>query len=639
MLQTMRENVKSLKIFLWLVIAAFIGTIFFVWGQGSSQGRARSRNTVAWVNGTAISYSSLESSFRNIYGFYKQMYGNKLTPELMKSLQLEQAALKQLTQDTLLAQAAKRYKLNVSETELVETIHNMPQFQTEGKFDPALYTSTLERSRMKAHDFEAQIEQSLLVKKIMYMIQQGVRISDQEVFQDYQAQNETVEVEGLLVKADDFKEDVEFTDEELQSYYDAHREEFTTPPRVKIRYLHYDPQVLKAGITPTEEEIRAYYDANEAEFNKGKEVEARHILLRTPSDADEDTLARVKAKAEELLTQLHEGADFAELAKEYSEDPGSASEGGDLGFFTKGRMVPEFEEAAFALAENEISEPVKTQFGYHIIQVRKIREEADPYAKARDEITERLKLAEAKELASEQAEFGYEDVLDSGNLEELASKDGLEVKVSDFFAQGEPIDGETGVVPQLQQVAFTLNDEQTFSEPIETPHGYYLIEFLELKEPSIPELAEIRDDAIEAFRQEKGKELAKAESEKIQQALLSGSEWETLAEQERVESITPRPFNRRQKYIAEARENAEEFTKTAFALQDDSPSEILELGSDYCIIRVIRRQGIDPEVFEAEKDTLKQRLLQQKQRAALREYIDELEQKAEITYTEGLFSS
>ena len=638
MLQAMRENVKSLKIFLWLVIAAFIGTIFFVWGQGNSQGGARSQNAVAWVNGEPISYTSFENSFRNIYGFYKQIYGDNLTPEMMQNLQLEQVALSQLTQNTLLAQEAERYKLTVSDEELVQTIHKMPQFQTDGQFDPIVYKSTLERARLNTQDFEEQIEQSLVVEKIRHVIQQSARISDQEVLNDYKVQNETVQVEGLLVKAESFTEQVELSDEELQNYYDAHKEEFTTPPRVKVQYLHFDPQQFKAEISPTEEEIRDYYEANEEEFNKGKEVHARHILLRTASDADEETLAKVKAKAEELFSQLKAGADFSELAKENSEDPGSAPEGGDLGFFTKGRMVPEFEEAAFSLAEGEISEPVKTQFGYHLIKVEEIREEADPYGKAKEEITERLKLAGAKDLAAERAEFGYEDLLETDNLQEVAAKDGLEVKVSDFFAQGEPIDSETNALPQIQEIAFTLNSEQKFSQPVETPGGYYLLEFLELKEPYVPEFTDVSEEVNEALRQEKASEMAKAESEKIRKALEEGTSWETVAEQEKVETITPRPFNRRQKYIAEAQGNSEEFVSVAFALSDDSPSEVIELNDNYCVIRVTKRQGIDPEQFETEKDELRQRLLEQKQSTVLREYIDELKEKAEIQYAEGLFS-
>ncbi|MCP4402383.1 MAG: hypothetical protein GY801_34390 [bacterium] len=627
-----------MKSLMWLVIAAFIGTIFFVWGQGSGQGGARSQNAVAWVNGTPISSASFENSFRNIYGFYKQIYGDNLTPQMMENLQLEQVALNQLTQSTLLAQDAERYNLTVSDEELVQAIHDMPQFQTNEQFDPSLYTSTLERSRLNPEDFEAQVEQSLLVEKVRHVIQQGARISDREVLNEYKAQTETVQVEGLLIKAESFKEHVVFTDEELQSYYDTHKEEFTTPPRIKIQYLHFDPQQLKAEITPTEEEIRQYYEANESEFNKGKEVNARHILLRTASDADEETLASVKAKAEELLSQLQDGADFAELAKEHSEDPGSAPEGGDLGFFTEGRMVPEFEEAAFALAKGEISELVKTQFGYHIIKVEDIREAADPYAKAKEEIMERLELAGAEELAAERAEFGYEDLLEIDNLQEVAAKDDLEIKVSDFFAQGEPIDSSTSALPQLQEIAFTLNSQQKFSQAIETPGGYYLLEFLELQEPYVPELADVKDDAAEALRREKATELAKAEIETIRQALTDGTSWDVIAEQDSVETITPRPFNRRQQYIAEAQGNAEEFARAAFALNGDSSSEIIELRNDYCIIRVTERQGIEPEQFEAEKGALKQRLLDQKQSTVLREYIDELQQKSDIQYAENLFS-
>ncbi|PIE34816.1 hypothetical protein CSA56_06680 [candidate division KSB3 bacterium] len=638
MLDVMRQNIKSLRIFLWLVIAAFIGTIFFVWGQGGRHGGPRGQNVVAWVNGDPISYTSFENSFRNVYEFYKQIYGNNLSPEMLQNLQLEQVALNQLTQKTLLVQEAKARHLQVSDKELVRTIQEIPQFHSNDRFDPAVYKNVLSRARITPQEFEVQTEETLLSEKLEYLIKQTVRISDREVLDDYTAQNEMIEVEGLLVKADSFLENVEYTDDDVQAYYDVHKADFTTPPRVKIQYIHFDPQTIKDEITPTDDDILAYYEAHEAEFNKGKEVHARHILFRVPQDAEEDTVNEIQTKAEGILQQLRDGANFMELAQEHSEDPGSAQNGGDLGFFTKGSMVPEFEEAAFALAAGDISELVKTQFGFHIIKVEETREDDDPYGTAKPTIVDRLKLAQAKDLARERAEISYEDLLDIDNLEEVAAKDELNVNVSDFFAQGEPIDEKTTAVPQIQQIAFTLNAEQKFSQPIETPLGYYIVEFLEQQEPYVPELADIKEAVTEAVRKEKAEELAKTEIEAIQQALADGITWENVAENYPVEIITPSPFSRRQQYINEARGESEEFVKTAFALRDGEISKPIELGDDYCVIRVKERTDIDMAAFEEEKAALTEKLLQQKQETAFRQYIDELQQKADIKYVENLFS-
>ena len=638
MLEAMRQNLKSLQIFLWLVIAAFIGTIFFVWGQGGSRGGAGGQNVVAWVNDTPISYTSFENSLRGIYGFYQQIYGNNLTADMLQNLQLEQVALNQLTQRALLVQEAQKLNLGVSDKELVAEIQGMPQFQTNDQFDPNLYKNVLARARINPQEFEEQTIESLLVNKVEHLIKQTVRISDKEVFDDYLAQNEQIEVEGILVKAEDFTEKAEFTDEDIQAYYDAHKEDFTTPPRIKIQYIHFDPQILKEEITPGEEDIRQYYEANESEFNKGKEVKARHILLRVAQDADEATVAEIKAKAEEILQQLNAGADFATMAQEHSEDPGSAANGGDLGFFTKGRMVPEFEEAAFALDSGEISDLVKTQFGFHILTVDEIREEEDPYGNAKPEIINRLKLAQARDLAAERAEINYEDLLDIDNLSEVAAKDELEVYISDFFAQDEPIDENTIALPQIQEIAFTLNADQKFSQPIETPLGHYIIEFLELKEPYIPELEDIMEKVSDAVRQETSRELANAEIDAIKQVLAEGESWENIVEKYSAEMIAPRPFSRRQQYIVEAQGNSEEFAKIAFNLKDGEYSEFIELADDYSIIRVKERIGIEPEKFEKEKDTLTQQLLRQKQDTVFREYIEELRQNADIKYAENLFS-
>jgi peptidyl-prolyl cis-trans isomerase D len=630
MLESMRQNLKSLQIFLWLVIAAFIGTIFLVWGQGGRQGSAGSQNAIAWVNDQPIARTTFEQSYRNIYGMYKQVYGDRLTNDVLENLQLEQLALNQLTRKMLLAQEAKRYELQVADAELVERIQSIPQFQRNGQFDPETYQRLLSRVRLTPQEFEAQTRQDLLVAKLEHLIKQTVRVSDQEVLAEYRLQNEKVRVEGLLLKPEQFESEVNVTDEDISAYYDAHKENFRTPQRIKIRYLHFDPQTLKDEVTLSEEEIRAYYDAHQEEFDKGKEVRARHILFRVSPDADEETEAEVKAKAQDVLQQIQEGADFAAMAREHSEDTASAKNGGDLGFFAKGMMVPEFEEAAFSLTPGEVSDLVRTQFGYHIVQVEETREEEDPYGKAKPVITDRLKLQQAQTLAADRAEAGYELLLDRDDLTQVADEIGLDVQTSQFFGRGEPIDDDIGVVRQVQEIAFTLTPEEKFSQPIETPQGYFLVEWLDLKEPYIPELNEIRDDVAAAVRQEQARERAKAEAQKIAAALQDGTSWEDVLEQYPVEEITPDPFNRRQEYISAIQASSKDLVQTAFALQEGEYSEVIELAQAYCIIRKVDTLEPDMEAFEQKRDTLAQQLRQQRRNTVFQEFVEELKQNAEI---------
>ncbi len=639
MLESMRKNIKSLQVMLWLVVAAFIGSAIVGGALIGRGGRTGRQNAVAWVNGESISYANFESRYRNMYALYKQVYGDNLTREMLENLDLPQKTLDQLTEEVLLSQEAREYDLQVSDRKLVQMIREMTQFHKDNRFDAEVYTNTLKRVGLTPEEFEEQVADSLLVQQMETLIKQTVRVTDREVLADYRLKNEKITVEGLLVKAEHFKDQAEVTDEEIQSFYETHTETFRTPERVKIQYIHFDPQQIKQEITLTEEDIRAYYDDHQDEFDAGKEVKARHILFQVAQDADEETVASVKAKAEDVLQQVKEGADFAEMAEQYSEDTGTQAKGGDLGFFAKGQMVPEFEEAAFRLNPGEISDLVRSQFGFHIIKVEDVREE-DPYEKAKPTIRDRLKLAEAKDIARERAEISYEDVLDIGDLEEVAAQDDLTVHVSDFFGKGEKIDEKTFALPQIQNVAFTLDATDPFSQPIETPAGYYIIEFLERKAPYIPELAQVRDDVAKTVREENMQELAQAHAEEIAAALSAGTAWETISEEfsEVVETFSPKAFSRRQQYIPETRGNTEEFVDTAFALKEGQHSPVIELSENYAIIRVTERIGIDMEQFEAKKDELRKQFLRQKQGTVFREFVEELRQQAEIDIVPNLFS-
>jgi peptidyl-prolyl cis-trans isomerase D len=463
-----------------------------------------------------------------------------------------------------------------------------------------------------------------------------VRLSDQEVLDEYKMQNEKVQVEGILVKSAAFTDKVTMTDDEVAKYYDTHKEAFKTPDRVKIQYLYFDPQRFKADVNPTEEDIKQYYTDHESEYNKGKEVKARHILFRLAKDADQATEATVKQKAEDVLQKLKAGADFAELAKQYSEDPGTAKNGGDLGFFSKGMMVPEFEEKAFAMNPGDISDLIRTDYGYHILKVDETREEPDPYSKAKPVILELLKMQGSHERVVQQMEASYQDLLKTKDLQKIAANTGTEVRVSQFFAQGEPLDEKTQAIPQVQEAAFALSAEDKFSEPIETPLGYYIVEFLESKPSYIPELKDITEQVQTALRKEKAKDLAKAEAQTVEADLKNGADWEAVIQKYTLEKLAPEPFSRRQNYLAEFPGKAAEVIKIAFGLKEGERSAVVELPENYCLIRMVKKTGIDAAKFTTEKDTLKKQLLQQKQNQVFQDFVEELKQKADIKISDRM---
>lgn len=637
MLDVMRQNAKSLHVFFWLIIIAFIGAPVFTALKGSV-GKTSDPNAAAWVNGKPVSFSTLQQQYQQMYNMYRQLYGDNLSADILQKLDLEGAALTQVIRKALLVQGAQEYNIRVSEAELVKAIQAISSFQTDGRFDPAVYQRLLTGARLTPQQFEAEMTDELLADKVEQMIKHTVQVTDAEIRAEFLAENEKVKVEGLLVKPEQFLTAVEVKEDEVKSYYDAHKEAFTTPPRVKVNYIVFDPQQLKAEITVSEDDIKAYYTEHESEYNKGKEVKARHILIRAAQDADTATDMAARHLAEEVRQMIADGKDFAELAKTYSEDPGSKENGGDLGFFSKGMMAPEFETAAFALEPGKVSDPVRTQFGYHLIKVDETREETDPYGKAKPAIEDLLKLQQAQTLAAGRAEERFQQILEKKDFAQVAKDAGLEVNVSPLFAQGDTLDETATAVqqPQIQEAAFALTAEEPFSQPIETPSGYYLLQFVERKEPYIPELTEVSAQVMEAVRKEKAKEQAKAAAQKIVDDLKAGTTWESVVTQGTVEKFTPEPFNRRQRYISEVGTTAEQLVKTAFALNVQETSPVLDLTDKFGIIRLVEKIAIDEEQLKKEKTTLQDRLLWQKQDRVFQEFIEGLKQKADIQVAKQL---
>src|SRR5688572_24785064 len=316
-----------------------------------------------------------------------------------EGMDLRAQALNSLIESALVEHEARRLALDVGEDELIATITAMPELQRDGRFDRDLLERVLELQRDRG-EFEAEVRESVLARRFRDLVIDGVQATPAEVEAEYRSQNDQVVLQYARFGAAEAGQDVPFTTEQLDAYRTEHADRYLGPPKTRARYVAFRPESYAELAAPSPAQIEAYYRQHRtARFTKPEEVQARHILVRLDAKATDEDRAAARKRAEDLVARARAGEDFAELAKKHSEDPASASRGGDLGAFPRGRMTPAFEEAAFALAPGTVSDVVETQFGLHVIRV----ESHDPggareLAAVRDEIVEELRRERGLEL-------------------------------------------------------------------------------------------------------------------------------------------------------------------------------------------------------------------------------------------------
>jgi len=305
--------------------------------------------------------------------------------------------------------------------------------------------------RMTVDEFENMLAEDVVVRKYNDLLTAGILVSDQEVEDRYRENSLTAKIDYVSFNTEEGAKEVEVNPEEARAYYDGHKQEFATGELRKVQYLWVSHDSEKNRVQIPDGKLKEYYESNKAKFSRQEQVRARHILLRTENKTDEE----VKKQAEALAKQLRARADFAELARKFSEDPGSKENGGDLGFFDRGRMVAEFDQVAFSLPQNQISDPVRSQFGYHIIEVLEKRPAFQmEYALVKDQIFRELSLPQAINNAQTQAQKIYEDITkNKKSMAEISKIQLVELKTTDFFAENQDLQG---LSPAFRQRTFEL---------------------------------------------------------------------------------------------------------------------------------------------------------------------------------------
>ncbi|MCK4502465.1 MAG: SurA N-terminal domain-containing protein, partial [Desulfuromonadales bacterium] len=351
MLQFVRSKQKSvlIKIAFGVIILSFV-IGYTMLTAPSDKGGNQSRDIAARVNGNEISYSAFQTGYSNLYNLYQNIYQGNFDAKLEEQLNLPKQAMQQLIDESLLIQHAAQLDLTVTKDELVDSISNYDAFQLDGKFNRERYLEVLNYQRMKPEQFEAAQSRQLLTNKVREELQQHVSVSDDDLKIAFQQENDKVNLNYVWLTPALVESKVAVTKDNLNTYFEQNNEQFRIPKKVALRYLQFDPARYENEIgTISDEDLQRHYRRNLDLFETKEKVTAAHILLRIPKDADQETVQKRQELAEQLLQQLHQGADFAQLAKTHSDDKSNADKGGSLGTFVHGVMVAEFERAAFAL--------------------------------------------------------------------------------------------------------------------------------------------------------------------------------------------------------------------------------------------------------------------------------------------------
>src|SRR5437016_1470878 len=370
MITVMRRYRRVLRGGLLVVIAAFVLTSVYV---GSMSGGARNRgDVVATVNGEAIPVERYQRRYQAYLDAYSRVYRDRFSPTLAEQLGLPQQAVNDLVQEAVVVQRARVEGLEVSDEELNAQIQAVPAFAENGRFSLARYQDFLRRRGMSASAFENDVRRELTRMKVETTVKAGIKVSDAELERAFALRREEVRAAWALVETAPLVAAATVSDEEVAEYLKAHPAEFQLPERRRVQYVTLAPKDFRPQIP--EAEVEKYYTEHAKDFETPRQVHAAHVLVVVPQTGGSEAEDKARAKVADVIRRAKAGEDFGKLAAELSEDPGSKPKGGDLGWISKGEMVPAFEAVAFTLGRGELTpEPVRTPFGFHAIKVLEVR--------------------------------------------------------------------------------------------------------------------------------------------------------------------------------------------------------------------------------------------------------------------------
>jgi peptidyl-prolyl cis-trans isomerase D len=607
-ISSMREYFRSLKFLLVIIIIAFVGTSVVYFGTSMINGGAGAPNVVATVNGEEISAERFRRAQANAIAMYERMTKQRMTPEMVERMALNQQVISDLVADAVIVQGAEREGIRVTDEELRVRIQEMREFQEDGRFSRDRYLQILRQVRLEPAEFESEMRRQLVRQKVEALVRDGVKVSEAELREAYVSRHERARAVWASVEVQPLMANVTVTDADLEPYVKGHQPQFTRPERRRLQYVALTARPDAQPVS--DQDVETYYKEHGSEFEQPRRVHLAHVLVRVPPVGGSEAENRAKAKVEAVIKRAQAGEDFTKLAREVSEDTANAAQGGDLGFVGQGELVPQFEQAAFALKKGEISPaPVRTPFGYHAIKVLDSQEGGKTPMK---EVAAKIK----GKIAEERSENATRAKADEVKAPLMAAKDfaaeaktlGLEAREA-TSAKGAPLEG-LGREPQLEEAIFSLAMGGV-SAPLKTKNGYVVVKVVEQLPSGVPPLAEIKPRVIDAIKRERAEAQAIERAKALVAALGKGGDFSATA---KAEGFTTGeiPFFSRTEPPKERSAVPGGVLKAALQTPAGEVSEPVRGGAAVYVVKTLERQAPDAQGFDGQRAEMGKQILEQK---------------------------
>lgn len=532
MLQEIRERAQG-----WIAwaIVILISIPFAFWGIDSYLGGGATP-VVAKVGGTEITERAFNQNVQRTRIELRERLGDAYDPALFGGDRLREQVLQRMIRDAVLLEASATMGLQVSDQAVRAAILTEPFFQEDGSFSNDAYERALRLQGMTPAGYEESLRRRLLTTQLPRAVQETEFVTDDAAAEALRLLRQQREIGYLRLPQADFMPMEPPTRDEIQAYYDEHQQAFATPEQVRISYLLLDAETLAgAESRPEEAELRARYEARLDEFTEPEQRRVRHILLSLPADATEAEAEAARERLQEIRGRIAAGEDFAAVAADVSEDPGSAEQGGSLGFVRRGLLDPAFEQVAFDLEPGRVSEPVRSRFGYHLIEVLEVKGgEPAPFEEVRDELVAEAVGGRAESVFFEQAEqlatLTYES---PDSLIPAAEALGLEVRTTDWLDRSGADEG-IFANPKVLAAAFNADvlergNNSELLEPDPDRLQALVLRVDDHQPPAVPPLEEVRDELVAELQAQQAAEAALTRAESIAERLRAGAAAEQAA--------------------------------------------------------------------------------------------------------------
>jgi peptidyl-prolyl cis-trans isomerase D len=622
----LREKKIGVRIMLGVVVGILgIGMLLYLVPQGTNDINAA--DTIATVGDQSISVIDVQNQLA------KSTRGSQIPPALVGIY--TQQALDQLVDQKMLELEATRMGLRVSDEEhadfikkLVPTAFNGDTFIGMDRYSAEVQA----RFQMSVPEFETEVKDALLQQKFQQLVTDGVTASNDEVQAEFRRENEKIKLDYVTIKPSDMQSKVEVSDADIAAYFEKNKAKYVVPERRTIDYAILSLAQLRQRSPVTEDEEKVYYQSHIDQYKLEDRAHIAHILFKTVGMTDAEA-AEVKKKAEDVLNKAKHGGNFGDLAKQYSEDT-SKDKGGDLGWIVRGQTVPEFEAAAFSLPKGSISDLVKTQYGFHIIQVID-REQARTQTldEVKASIVNQLQEQKAEQLGENVSTQIADEIRRSGKvpIEDLAKKFNMTTGEAKSVEATQPLP-ELGNAPGLMDSVFRQRTGD-LSAPIHTDAGYVVVSVKDIQPMHPATLPEVHDRVASDLRMEKAVDMAKTRADELTKRAKAGENFAGAAKSLGLEVKTSDPISRSGSIpdVGSAKQFA-----AAFALPVGQTGDPIAMGQNWTVYHVAQHDPVNQDDFEKQKSKIEAQVLQEKKQTAYELFRDalktRLQQQGQLRY-------